>query len=607
MLVLYNWGFENMRVLLFLLGLALTFQVTGNGNSLIAEFNSNSRYLDLTPYILVLADPDHKLTFDEINTAVDPPGFRLLSETGNSFGFSKSTYWLKFTLKIDAATADKILLHLEYPLLDEVTFFKEDRQGGFIQSDTGDTVPFSQREIKFRNFLFQLDQLAGETQVYYFRLKTGGSVQIPLSLQSSSEFIEFADTSGLTYGFYYGVMLILMLAATVAYLLLRDILFLSYALYLFSFLFFQISLNGFGYQYLWSDLNQWTNRINSSSIGFVVVCGFIFCGVFLRVWQKQNRFKYFYNFMIGLGLFSMLMSIFGEFSTAVKMAAFAGILLPPVVLISNIIAIKQGYKPARFFLLAWGIFLLGVFFAGMVYFGLIERNFYTHNSMQIASLIEILILGYVLMHNVKQLHKDKEFAKQVANDYLRQLNEGLETKVSVRTRELELRNKLLSEMALRDSMTGLLNHNTSIDRLSIMSKTAQRYGHNLSVVMLDIDLFKDINDTYGHPAGDKVIHAITDILKHSLRESDSCGRYGGEEFLLLLPETGGDQARELANNIRLKIMKLQIDEIQFHPVSASFGISVFDASNPKVDLISEADKALYQAKESGRNKVVLAV
>ena len=75
----------------------------------------------------------------------------------------------------------------------------------------------------------------------------------------------------------------------------------------------------------------------------------------------------------------------------------------------------------------------------------------------------------------------------------------------------------------------------------------------------------------------------------------------------MLPETGGDQARELANNIRLKIMKLQIDEIQFHPVSASFGISVFDASNPKVDLISEADKALYQAKESGRNKVVLAV
>lgn len=595
-----------MRYFIFLLGLILAFQVSGNGDLLTAEFNPNSRQVDLTPYIQVYSDPDHTLTITDLSASDFQKNFKKLSITGNSFGFTKAVYWFKFTLKIDADVKEDSFLYLDYPLLDNITLYQLDGSGGYKQSSTGDTYPFSHREVNFRNLIFKLDQSPGDTRVYFIKVKTEGSLQLPLSIMSSTSLIEYADLSGLIYGVYYGVMLIIMLIAATTYLLVRNILFLSYAFYLFSFLFFQVSLNGFGFQFLWPDLNEWTNRINSASIGLVVVGGFVFCGTFLRVWKKQDYFKYFYNAMIALGLFSMLLSLFGEYSTAVKVATFSGILLPPIVLISNIIAIKQGYRPARFFLLAWGIFLIGVFFAGLVYLGFIERNFYTHNSMQIASLIEILILGYVLMFQVKQLNREKEEANRVASDYLHQLNEGLEAKVSIRTRELEIRNKVLSELALRDAMTGLLNHNTLIDRLNHMIKTARRYSHSLSVVMMDIDHFKKVNDTFGHPAGDKVIYAIRDVLNSSLRESDSCGRYGGEEFTLLLPETSGENAVELANNIRVKIMALKIEAIEAVAVTASFGVSIFDKSSPQADLIKEADMALYRAKQNGRNQVVLA-
>ena len=123
--------------------------------------------------------------------------------------------------------------------------------------------------------------------------------------------------------------------------------------------------------------------------------------------------------------------------------------------------------------------------------------------------------------------------------------------------------------------------------------------------MIDIDHFKQINDQYGHPAGDTVIVAIANILKNSLRESDGCGRYGGEEFILLLPETQGEYALELAESIRLKIMEIKIDEVDEKQLSASFGIAAFDRENSTADIICDADKALYKAKENGRNQVVL--
>ncbi len=590
---------------MLLLELMMPYQVAANSDPLIAHISPTASQLDLSPYVSVLVDREHALTIEDLSGFVSTLQFRSLSETGNSFGFDKAVYWARFSIKFDHLLKQSFYLHVDYPMLDSLILFSEDGNGGFTRNMTGDNYPFKQRDLSFRNFLFELHPSpSGSIQTYYLRLQTQGSMQIPLTVWSSSALIELADSTGLAYGFFYGVMIVLMLAAAVAYLFLRDFLFLSYALYLLSFMLFQLSLNGFGYQYLWPEMSGWVNRINAMSIGNVVVFGFLFCGTFLRVWQQQDRFRYFYYVLMGVGVFSMLLSLFGDYSIAVVFAASAGILMPPVVLVSTIHSILAGYRPARFFLLAWGIFLMGVFSAGLVYFGWIERDFYTHNSMQIASLIEVLILGYVLMQNVRQLNLEKISATQDASKYLEQLNQGLEALVEERTRELNEKNSQLSDLALHDSMTGLLNHNASIEQLNLLRKAAQRYGYDFSVVMIDIDFFKAVNDRYGHPAGDQLIIAISQVLTQSLRESDVCGRYGGEEFILLLPETSAELAINLAQAIRLKIAALEIAAIDNTPITASFGVAVFDSEQPKTDLISKADKALYKAKESGRNRVV---
>jgi two-component system, sensor histidine kinase LadS len=588
-----------------LLGFFLSTSVIGYDRAdPLAEFNSDMNQLDLTPYIMVLTDAEHSLTIEQLASGSLFSRFRPLSETGNSLGFSDATYWIKFQLKTNEALNESLVLHYDYPYLDQLTFYRKRPDGSYSEDSFGDNYPFSQREINYRSLVLKLYQTPGEVQTYYLKLNTKGAMLIPVSIWKTSAFIEHVDKFALSYGFYYGIMMILMLVSAIAYYKLSDFLYLSYSLYLLNLILLQMSINGFGFQFLWPDLYYLANRINILVINFVVITGFLFCGLFLQVWRRKGRFKYLYNFFILVGVINVLISLVGEYSIAVILSAGVAVFLAPVVIGSNLVAMYRGYKGAGMFLMVSGIFLLGVIIAGMVFMGWVERNFFTFHSMQIASLFEIVILGYMLMDNLGELYKEKEQATLDAKTYLEQINLSLEQEVESRTRELNEKNRMLMELSIRDSMSGLLNHNYCIDQLKNLTSSAIRYGHDLAVIMIDIDHFKSINDQYGHPVGDNVIKEIAEILKTSTRAPDRCGRYGGEEFILLLPQTNEQGAVELAEQIRRSIMGIQIEQIDNLQISASFGVTCFDHERQHADLISIADEALYCAKRNGRNQVV---
>jgi diguanylate cyclase (GGDEF)-like protein len=139
----------------------------------------------------------------------------------------------------------------------------------------------------------------------------------------------------------------------------------------------------------------------------------------------------------------------------------------------------------------------------------------------------------------------------------------------------------------------------------------RRNGNPVSVIMLDIDHFKNINDNYGHPSGDMVLRHVSDILKVSVRKSDFLGRYGGEEFVIILPETGPDDALQVAEKIRRKVESSPIKinaEVTLN-ITLSAGVSGSNAAKQSIllqDILKWADDALYQAKRSGRNRVATA-
>ncbi|MBD3789507.1 MAG: GGDEF domain-containing protein [Campylobacterales bacterium] len=174
------------------------------------------------------------------------------------------------------------------------------------------------------------------------------------------------------------------------------------------------------------------------------------------------------------------------------------------------------------------------------------------------------------------------------------------------TRQKELENKL-AKLALHDALTGLYNRGHFDQKLQEELNRTLRYGRSLSLLMLDIDFFKKVNDTYGHQAGDEVLKNIAHIILSSIRNSDYAARYGGEEFAIILPETDPTEAVQLAERIRTAIEqnKFKTSENDI-PITISIGVGTSKKETTPELLIEAADSALYQAKENGRNQVVCA-
>jgi diguanylate cyclase (GGDEF)-like protein len=156
--------------------------------------------------------------------------------------------------------------------------------------------------------------------------------------------------------------------------------------------------------------------------------------------------------------------------------------------------------------------------------------------------------------------------------------------------------------AVIDGLTGVANRRSFNEMLAREYERARRYEHPLSLVMIDLDHLKKINDTYGHQAGDEAIRAIGTVLRQSSRSVDLPARYGGEEFCVLLPNTEIDMAEQLAERLRRLINEVEIPQVGL--ISASIGVATFPqhADEPDI-LLKRADEALYVAKQAGRNQV----
>ncbi len=185
----------------------------------------------------------------------------------------------------------------------------------------------------------------------------------------------------------------------------------------------------------------------------------------------------------------------------------------------------------------------------------------------------------------------------------------LQDELDSKNRELEVVNKRLRKLSITDGLTELFNHRHVHELLRDEFERSRRSGEPLSVAMIDLDRFKAINDTYGHPTGDVVLYETARILRETAREIDMVGRYGGEEFIAILPNTAEDEAARFAERVRSAVEEhVYRDEATEIRMTCSSGVASFpmDAVDSPEQLLKEADEALYAAKETGRNRVIRA-
>lgn len=163
----------------------------------------------------------------------------------------------------------------------------------------------------------------------------------------------------------------------------------------------------------------------------------------------------------------------------------------------------------------------------------------------------------------------------------------------------------IAQLALRDGLTRLFNHTTCLQKAAVEARIYERYGRPASLMMIDVDDFKQINDQYGHQAGDRALAALGEIIESATRSSDICCRYGGEEFTVILPSTRIEEATRLAERVREQVAQSQPDG---RPMTVSIGVASCGSDTPTAQaLVDKADAALYQAKHNGKNRVSIRV
>nr|WP_320116807.1 diguanylate cyclase [uncultured Desulfuromonas sp.] len=287
---------------------------------------------------------------------------------------------------------------------------------------------------------------------------------------------------------------------------------------------------------------------------------------------KWGRFFYVEHFFLAM----LLGSIFFYF-------VVNGIEGAPLYLILVSLGFSAGSVSA-FHQLKWAppIFMATIITPQVVYYFL--------QQSKSSNVVAVMLLIILVFMSIISLEQHKNWIKTLALSF-----------------ELESAKKEAEWIARIDLLTGLYNRRAFYEVAPKFLGNAKRYKRPVSVIMLDIDYFKNINDAYGHAVGDTVLVKIAELLKTQLRGSDLVGRMGGEEFAILLPDTDQDGAFILVEKLREKIKQLSFDECGFNfNVTSSFGLVAYSGADESLDaLLKKADAALYQAKNEGRDKTIV--
>lgn len=512
------------------------------------------------PDVQVLEDPSGQLSFDQVRVSGD---FTPAPAIGTNFGFTRSTWWVRFTLANRGTDDRHVLFRENYPLIDHLELWVEQGDGEWRHTSTGDRTPFSTREFAHRDFIFDLEVPRGSERTVWLRAYSDGPVDLSLSVNGSHALISALSVEQIAYGVYYGGFIVLVLYNFFIFLIVRDRAFIHYLLYAASYgLYFSIH-NGLAFQFLWPNSPDWGNQALLVMLSLALVFGMQFTRTFLDTAGFARRLDKLAIATQVLAVAGLLASFFLPYAVLILPIAVLTVIVTALIMILGMLGLIKGYRPARFFMIAWGMLLIGVLAYMLKVFGVLPHNLLTQNGFQVGSLVEMVLLSLALASRVRELQHQSR----------------------------------------TDTLTRVPNRRYFDEVVAAEFERSRRGNAALALLIVDIDHFKQFNDQHGHARGDEVLRHVAEQLGNGVRRGDHVCRFGGEEFALILPGTDGADAAEIAESLRSMVASTISADA---PLTVSIGVAstrdqVFDSQD---DLFKAADSALYQAKRQGRNRVV---
>lgn len=488
------------------------------------------------------------------------------------FGIGSQPVWIHF--EVGSQTVDPLLrrLSIEPSWLDKVDVYFSSGNDIVAAYHLGDDQIFSHRPVNSRFFAIDHQFGAGVSDVY-IRVETNDPMVVAIFLRTPDDAASYDEWQGYSYGFMYGYLIALLAYNTMLYAGLRSRRYILYSVYLGSFVLLNIAYTGHGFAWLWPDHNVLQLWIIPFMMLLCGMAGLLFAASFLDTRSNLPRMHRAMIWVCALFAAALLVSFVSDYNAIGLGVAFAFIsVFSCLMILLGALAVRSGHRPARYFLFGAIAAMTGVLLTDLSVAGFIPYNAFTYRSADIGMLVDATVLALALAYQFRVSQQEKFNAQRMAN---------------------------------ADPLTGLNNRRAFYQITQPTWSTALRKRRAISVIMLDIDRFKQINDKYGHACGDEVLVALASLLAKSAREGDVLARWGGEEFLLFLPETDIDTAVAIAERLRLSMAGMQVPcQSQTILFSASFGVAQRASHYTSLDeLISAADESLYRSKRDGRNRV----
>ena len=581
---------------------------TGTPDALRHDLNATAAALE------VLEDPSGRWSLSDVVAGSAADGFQVTRRGLSGFGFTGSAFWFRFDIDNPTAEPCDMLLVLRTSWLDTVRLFSPDgdRRSAYRERLLGDTLPFAERAYARPQFLFSL-RIAPGQHTHYLRLTSSEAFMTPVELWQPEAFHENDRLWSAYYGMFYGILLVMVLYNGFIWVSTGDRNYALYCAYLLSFFLMNFSYSGFAYQYFWPGSPRFSNWAHVPFIFLYLIVTIVFAMSFL---ESKTRLPRMHRLLQGY-LFLMLacwlaVTLMGN--TVLYNATPVYLIFGCTVLIlaAGIVAWTSGYRAARFFVLASMASLVGSLLTALTLSGFLPYSFASFHAAEIGIVLDVVLLSLALADRIKLLREQGEAAelretqqKLHSAALLAHANAQLERIVQERTAELARARDEAERFARIDMLSNLANRRYFEESAAQELARAQRYGQPLCVMLIDIDRFKQINDTYGHAAGDAVIRAVAAVARAVVRDTDFVARIGGDEFSILLPGIGLAQAVVAAERLRMRLATTPVEhEGHVLAFTVCVGVSQLVASDTGAgSLLQRADQALYAAKQAGRNQV----
>ncbi len=463
-------------------------------------YEHSDKILNIGKNIEILVDSNDTYSILDVQ---NNPNFKPSIDDVPNLGISNFTYWVKIHIQ-NNTESPILLLRLEYPIIDELNFYFPTSPNKFDSLISGESAGYYARQIDNQNFLFQLDFKDQKAKDFYFRIKTGEQLQLPISIGSPKLIFEELIVKDLVFGGYIGIILVMAIYNLFIYFTVRDRSYLYYVSYIVFVGATQAVLQGYGFKYLWPN-SVWL--VTQSTFLIPVFNGWaaiLFVKNFLGTKQNYKIGDTILNVTFLFYFFCLVLSLFNQFYYAqnlVQITALVGSLL--TIHIAYKIG-KSGYRPANYFLVAWTIFLMSVVVFVLRNFNILPYNNFTYYSLQVGSALEVTLLSFALADKINIYRKEKELSQANAlkvslenERIIREQNVVLEVKVEERTKALNQSNAELSFALddLKNAQTKLVDAEKMASLGQLTAGIAHEINNPINFVSSNIKpLRRDIDD-----------------------------------------------------------------------------------------------------------------